>query len=56
MELIMNIGDKISFKHGKQNREGTIYKIFPKTIYIKADFENHKGRIVIKKIHEINKG
>jgi len=30
--------------------EGTVHKIFPKTIYIRVDFPKHKGKIVKRSI------
>jgi len=42
----MEVGDKITFPFGKGEKEGIVYKIFPQTVYIKADFPNHKGKII----------
>ncbi len=42
----MEVGDKITFPFGKGEKEGTIYKVFPKTVYIKVDFAKHKGKII----------
>jgi hypothetical protein len=41
----MEVGDKITFSFGKGDKEGIVYKIFPKTVYIKVDFPSHKGKI-----------
>ena len=49
----MNVGDKVKFKSAKKDLEGIVYKVFPKTVYIKADFPKQKGRIVIRKLHEL---
>jgi hypothetical protein len=46
----MEVGDKITFSFGKGDKEGIVYKIFPKTVYIKADFTNHKGKIIKRSI------
>jgi hypothetical protein len=42
----MEVGDKITFPFGKGEKEGTVYKIFPNTVYIKVDFVKHKGKII----------
>jgi len=42
----MEVGDKITFAFGKGEKEGIVHKIFPKTVYIKVDFAQHKGKII----------
>jgi len=49
----MEIGDKISIPFGKGEKEGIVYKIFPKTVYIKIDFPKHTGKIVKRSIIEL---
>lgn len=49
----MEKGDKITFPFGQGKLEGTVYKIFPKTIYIKTDFPKHKGKIIKRSIMEL---
>jgi hypothetical protein len=49
----MNIGDKVKFTFAKKEMEGTVQKMFPKTVYLKADFPKDKGKIVIRKIKDI---
>lgn len=52
----MEVGDKISFPFGKGTMEGIVYKIFPKTVYIKVDFPKHKGKIVKRSIMNMDEG
>ena len=51
----MEIGDKVKFKFGnkKEEKEGVIVKLFPKTVYLRVDFPNHKGKIVKRKRHQL---
>jgi len=49
----MNIGDKVKFTFAKKEVEGTVQKIFPKTVYLKADFPKEKGKTIIRKIKDI---
>ena len=49
----MEIGDKITFSFGNGEKEGVIFKIFPKTVYIKVDFVKHKGKIIKRSIMEV---
>ena len=49
----MRVGDKITFPFGKDEKEGTIFKVFPKTVYIKVDFAKHKGKIIKRSIIDV---
>jgi len=51
----MEVGEKISFPFGDKEKEGVVCKIFPKTIYIRADFNNHKGKIVRRKLSQLTR-
>ena len=42
----MNVGDKVKFTFAKK-------KIFPKAVYLKADFPKEKGKTVVRKIKDI---
>ena len=50
----MEVGEKITFPFGKGDKEGIVYKIFPKTVYIKVDFPNHKGKIIKRPLVAFN--
>ena len=52
----MRVGDKITFPFGKDEKEGTVFKIFPQTVYIKVDFAKHKGKIIKRSIIEVQPG
>ena len=49
----MNIGDKVKFTFAKKELEGTVQKVFSKTVYLKADFPKEKGKTVVRKIKDI---
>jgi hypothetical protein len=49
----MQVGDKITFPFGKDEKEGTVVKVFPKKVYIKVDFDKHKGKIIKRSIIEV---
>ena len=51
----MEVGEKITFPFGGKEKEGVVYKMFPKTIYIMADFENQKGKIIKRKLSQLTK-
>jgi len=46
----MELGDKIKFYFGGKEKDGVVYKLFPKTVYILTDFNNHKGKIIRRKL------
>ena len=50
----MEVGDKITFPFGKGDKEGIVYRIFPKTVHIKVDFPNHKGKIIKRPLVAFN--
>lgn len=52
----MQVGDKITFPFGKDEKEGIVFKLFPKTVYIKVDFDKHKGKIIKRSIIEVQPG
>jgi len=49
----MNAGDKVSFPFAKGTMEGVVVKLFEKTVVIKADFPRHKGKIVRRKLSDL---
>ncbi len=49
----MEVGEKIKFDFGKGQKEGIVFKLFEKTVYIKTDFDNHKEKVVKRKISRL---
>ncbi len=49
----MNVGDKVSFPFAKGSMEGVVVRLFEKTVMIKADFTKHKGRLVRRKLSDL---
>jgi hypothetical protein len=49
----MNIGDKVKFTFAKKEMEGTVQKVFSKSVYLKADFPKEKGKTVVRKIKDV---
>ena len=52
----MEVGERITFPFGKGEREGTVKRIMGKTVYLVADFPRHKGKIIKRSVHELDKG
>jgi hypothetical protein len=49
----LKLGDKVKFTFAKKEMEGTVQKVFTKSVYIKADFPKDKGKVVKRKIKDI---
>lgn len=49
----MNVGDRVKFQFGGKEKEGVVVKIFPKKVYLKADFPRHPGKIVVRSVAEL---
>ena len=50
----MKLGDSIKFEFAGKKREGVVFKLHPNTVYLKVDFERDKGKIVKRKLLQIN--
>jgi hypothetical protein len=49
----LKLGDKVKFSFAKKEIEGTVQRVFAKSVYIRADFPKDKGKIVKRKIKDI---
>ena len=49
----MNVGDRVTFQFGGKEKEGVVFKIFPKKVYLKVDFPHHPGKLVVRSIAEL---
>jgi hypothetical protein len=49
----MKAGDKVTFTFAKKEMEGTIEKVFQKSVYIKTDFPKDKGKIIKRKLKDV---
>jgi hypothetical protein len=46
-------GDKVKFSFAKKEMEGTVERVSDKTVYLKADFPNHKGKTIRRKVKDV---
>lgn len=49
----MNVGERVKFQFGGQEKEGWVVKIFPKKVYLRVDFPRHPGKIVVRPIADL---
>jgi hypothetical protein len=49
----MKVGDRVKFNFARREIEGTIWKIFEKTAYLKVDFPKDKGKVIKRKIRDL---
>ena len=52
----MKVGDKIKFEFAGKKKEGTVKKVFAKTVYLNVDFDRDKQKTVKRKIGQIEGG
>ena len=52
----MNVGDKITFPFGKGEKEGVVVRMHQKNVYLRVDFPKHPGKLVRRKIHDLEGG
>ena len=48
----MKVGDKIKIDFAGKKKNALVFKLFPKSVYLKVDFEHDKGKIVKRKISQ----
>jgi hypothetical protein len=49
----LKVGDRITFPFGKGEKEGVVDRIFQKNIYLRVDFPKHPGKLVRRKIDDL---
>ncbi len=52
----MKVGDKIKIDFAGKKKEATVQKVFPKTVYLKVDFDKDKQKTVKRKISQLDAG
>ncbi len=52
----MKVGDKVKFEFAGKKKEGTVKKVFPKTVYLNVDFDRDKQKTVKRKISQVDSG
>lgn len=52
----MKVGDTVKIDFAGKKKDGVVFKLFPNTVYLKMDFDKDKGKVVKRKINELNKG
>ena len=49
----LKIGDRITFPFGKGEKEGVVDRVFQKNVYLRVDFPRHPGKLVRRKIDDL---
>jgi len=52
----MKVGDKIKIDFAGKKKDATVDKVFPKTVYLKVDFDKDKQKTVKRKLSNIDGG
>ncbi len=46
----MEVGERVKFSFGGEEKEGVVVKIFPKKVYLRVDFPKHKGKLIVRSL------
>jgi hypothetical protein len=49
----LKVGDRITFPFGKGEKEGVVTRVFQKNVYLRVDFPRHPGKLVRRKIEDL---
>jgi hypothetical protein len=49
----VKVGDKVRFPFAKKELEGTVDRLFAKTVYLKADMPHQKGKTFKRKAKDL---
>ena len=49
----MKVGDKIKVDFAGKKKDAVVFKLFPKSVHLKIDFEKDKGKIVKRKLTQV---
>ena len=49
----MKAGDKIKIDFAGKKKDALVFKLFPSSVYLKVDFEYDKGKLVKRKLSQI---
>ncbi|MEE9259177.1 MAG: hypothetical protein V3U37_06505 [Nitrospinaceae bacterium] len=50
----MKVGDKIKIDFAGKQKEAVVHKLFPNSVYLKVDFQKDKGKIVKRKLSQVD--
>lgn len=51
--MAIEVGQSVSFPFAGKSMQGTVVQLHAKSVVIRADFPNHKGKVVRRKIHDL---
>ncbi|MGP0628381.1 hypothetical protein ACTRW9_01585 [Nitrospina sp. 32_T5] len=52
----MKVGDKIKFDFAGKKKDAVVHKVHETTVYLKVDFDKDPGKIVKRKLSQIDGG
>ncbi|NIQ03674.1 MAG: hypothetical protein GWM98_27780 [Nitrospinaceae bacterium] len=52
----MQVGDKIKVDFAGKKKDAVVHKLFPNQVYLKMDFDRHLGKIVKRKLSQVESG
>ena len=49
----MKVGDKVKVDFAGKKKDAVVFKLFPNSVHLKIDFEKDKGKIVKRKLTQV---
>ena len=49
----MKVGDKIKIDFAGKKKDAEVFRLFPNSVHLKIDFKKDKGKIVKRKINQV---
>ena len=49
----MKVGDKIKINFAGKKKDAVVFRLFPNSVHLKVDFEKDKGKIVKRKLSQV---
>ena len=49
----MKVGDKIKIDFAGKKKDAVVFRLFPNSVHLKVDFEKDKGKILKRKLNQV---
>jgi len=50
----MKVGDKIKIDFAGKKKDALVFRLFPNAVHLKVDFKNDQGKIIKRKLHQVD--
>ena len=49
----MKVGDKVKIDFAGKKKDAVVFRLFPNSVHLKVDFEKDKGKILKRKLNQV---